>query len=235
MFLFTTLHETTHHTAFASAALNRVVARGCSLVLVLPALWFKHFHMAHHRHTHDAENDPELASPKPVTGAQYWLHISGLPTWQSAIKTLLINASGRCEDSFIAAANQRSVQMEALVMLAFYALIAGLSLAFGSSAAFWAWVIPALIGQPFLRLYLLAEHGRCAPVANMFENTRTTFTHRLVRQLAWNMPYHAEHHAYPAVPFYRLPELHKLTQSHLKKTSPSYRDFHHQYRREELR
>src|SRR5207244_5228595 len=28
------------------------------------------------------------------------------------------------------------------------------------------------------------------------------------RLFAWNMPYHAEHHAYPAVPFHALPQLH---------------------------
>ena len=63
----------------------------------------------------------------------------------------------------------------------------------------------SLLGQPFLRAYLLAEHARCPHVANMLENTRTTFTTALVRLIAWNMPFHAEHHAYPAVPFHKLP------------------------------
>ncbi|WP_246694633.1 fatty acid desaturase, partial [Mesorhizobium sp. M2D.F.Ca.ET.147.01.1.1] len=69
---------------------------------------------------------------------------------------------------------------------------------------------PALLGQPFLRLYLMAEHGRCPLVANMLENTRTTLTNWFVHKLAWNMPYHAEHHAYPGVPFHQLPEFHRL-------------------------
>ena len=59
----------------------------------------------------------------------------------------------------------------------------------------------------------------------MFENSRTTFTGPLVRFLAWNMPYHAEHHAFPTVPFYRLPQLQRLTAPHLRATSPGYRDF----------
>ena len=80
-----------------------------------------------------------------------------------------------------------------------------MSLWLQTAVLLWVWIIPALLGQPFLRLYLLAEHGCCAFVANMFENSRTTFTGPLVRFLAWNMPYHAEHHAFPTVPFYRLP------------------------------
>lgn len=31
---------------------------------------------------------------------------------------------------------------------------------------------------------------------------RATLTLSLVRLFAWNMPYHAEHHTYPAVPFH---------------------------------
>ena len=86
-----------------------------------------------------------------------------------------------------------------------------------------------VLGQPMLRLYLMAEHGRCPPVANMLENTRTTFTNRLVRWIAWNMPYHAEHHAWPTVPFHKLPSLHRLTRPHLKKTSDGYISFHREF------
>jgi len=88
-----------------------------------------------------------------------------------------------------------------------------------------------LIGQPALRAYLLAEHGLCPAVADMLENTRTTFTNRLVRALAWNMPYHAEHHSIPGVPFHQLPALHALTREHLKSTSPGYAAFSADYAR----
>ena len=94
------------------------------------------------------------------------------------------------------------------------------------------WLLPLVLGQPFLRLYLLAEHGRCPMVANMFENTRTTFTNRIVRFLAWNMPYHAEHHAMPMVPFHALPALHAEVQTHLKSVSHGYVEFTADYARD---
>ena len=84
------------------------------------------------------------------------------------------------------------------------------SVALSSPALLWVWIVPILLGQPFLRAYLLAEHARCPHVANMLENTRTTFTTALVRLIAWNMPFHAEHHAYPAVPFHKLPRFHAV-------------------------
>jgi len=95
----------------------------------------------------------------------------------------------------------------------------------------WLWILPVLIGQPFLRAYLLAEHGLCPPGADMLENSRTTFTNRIIRALAWNMPYHAEHHAYPAVPFHQLPALHDRVRAHLKTTSAGYGEFTADYAR----
>lgn len=112
-------------------------------------------------------------------------------------------------------------------MLALYALT-GASLLI-SPLLFWVWLLPLLLGQPALRLYLLAEHGRCAFVANMLENTRTTYTNRAVRYLAWNMPYHIEHHSLPNVPFHRLPELNRLMAEDLRVTSEGYARFTRDY------
>lgn len=107
-------------------------------------------------------------------------------------------------------------------MLALYLLIAIASVIWNSSLMIWTWIVPALLGQPFLRLFLLAEHTDCPHVENMFENTRTTLTTRLVRLVAWNMPYHAEHHALPTVPFHKLPDLHEAVRKHLKRTADGY-------------
>jgi len=41
-------------------------------------------------------------------------------------------------------------------------------------------------------------------------NTRSTRTNAVLRWLAWQMQYHTAHHVFPAVPFHRLHELHKL-------------------------
>jgi fatty acid desaturase len=75
---------------------------------------------------------------------------------------------------------------------------------------FRAWIVPALLGQPFLRFYLLAEHRGRKSSPLIYENTRTMHTNWFYRKLAWSMPYHMEHHAWPAVPFYRLKDVHKL-------------------------
>jgi fatty acid desaturase len=229
VFLFTLLHECIHQTAFRTQWLNDGVARVCSLMLALPADWFRYFHFAHHRFTQDPEKDPELASPKPETLRQYAIHVSGIPLWRSHLKTLVTNATGRCSDAFVPPRRKSKVRVEARTMVLAYGIVFGISAYLESAALLFAWVLPAMLGQPFLRLYLLAEHGRCPYAANMLENSRTTLTNWLVRKLAWNMPYHAEHHAYPVVPFHHLPELHALIEDHLKLVEPGYLRFHSKY------
>ena len=46
------------------------------------------------------------------------------------------------------------------------------------------WLLPLLLGQPFLRLFLLAEHAGCPHEPDMLKNSRTTRT---------NPPYYSFH------------------------------------------
>ena len=228
VFTFTLLHETVHDTPFAQLWLNRLFGSLAAGLLALPPLWFRYFHLAHHRFTNDPARDPELAEPRPQSWGQYLRYLSGLPVWASNFRQLVSNAGKGQLAAYVPAAQHSRIRREARVMLAFYAgLMAALFL--GQAWIFWAWILPALLGQPALRLYLLAEHGHCPAVADMFENTRTTYTARLIRLLAWNMPYHAEHHAMPNVPFHQLPNLNALCAAHLKSTSSGYRAFHRDY------
>lgn len=233
VFLFTLQHETTHKTPFPNQRFNETVGHATGLILFQPFLWFRYFHLAHHRFTNDPERDPELESGKPDTPMQYLLHVSGLGVWRANITQVFNNALGRTKTDYLPKSTLPRIQKEARWMLLTYAL-ASLSLPF-TPILLWVWIIPMLLGQPFLRLYLLAEHGRCAPVANMFENTRTTFTNRIVRFLAWNMPYHTEHHVYPSVPFHNLPALHNLIKDELRVTSDGYVAFTQSYANELLK
>ena len=222
IFLFTAMHECIHDTAFKNSFLNKAVSALSGFAIIIPPVWFRYFHFAHHRHTHEPGLDPELQSPKPQSLVAYVKHVSGFPVWFSNIRALATNAMGRNTDAFVPPKGKARVTFEARVMLAIYISIAIASVLWGSSLLLWTWVVPILLGQPFLRLFLLAEHTACPHVENMFENTRTTFTTRLVRLIAWNMPFHAEHHALPTVPFHKLPELHEAVRGHLKTTADGY-------------
>jgi fatty acid desaturase len=223
VFLFTLEHEATHRTPFASPRLNDEVGRVAGFLLLLPFEWFRSFHLAHHRWTNIEGKDPELLGAKPETLRAWGWHVSGLPYWMSQARLLLALVLGRAEGSFLPDSARARVVWEARGMAVGYLVIAANPVLW--PVLWWVWMLPVLLGQPFLRLYLLAEHGDCPHVANMFANTRTTFTNRIVRFLAWNMPYHVEHHVWPAVPFHRLPEVHGLMRDRLQVTADSYAAF----------
>ncbi len=230
VFLFTLSHECTHKTPFKTGWVNDTVGHLVSVPIALPFTWFRYFHLAHHKWTNHPDKDPELGGkPRPDSWRSLALYLSGAPYWFGMGKVLLQNTFGQIDAPYLPARQHRAIRTEARILLVLYAL-ALLSLLF-SSLLLWLWIIPVLIAQPALRLYLLAEHGLCPPVSNMLENSRTTFTNRIIRFLAWNMPYHAEHHAFPNVPFHQLPAFHDWTRTHLKSTSDGYSGFTKDYAR----
>lgn len=227
VFLFTLEHECTHKTPFRSVWLNEWAGRGAGFLILLPFEWFRYFHLAHHRFTNLPGQDPELEGPKPESVGDWLWHVSGIPYWQANLRLIIRLCLGRERAAYLPAPALPRMEREARIMAVLY-LAAGGSLLL-SPVLLWVWIVPTLLGQPFLRLYLLAEHGDCPAVANMFENTRTTFTNRIVRYLAWNMPYHVEHHVMPQVPFQHLPDLHRLMQAELKVTADGYAAFTRDY------
>jgi fatty acid desaturase len=232
VFLFTLEHEATHRTPFASARLNDEVGRAAGFLLLLPFEWFRYFHLAHHRWTNIDGKDPELLGGKPETLWAWLWHVSGLPYWWSGLRLMAALVAGRAEGDYLPETAKPRIVAEARGMAVGY-LVVGVGLIW-SPLLWWVWILPVLLGQPVLRLYLLAEHGDCPRVANMFQNTRTTFTNRLMRFLAWNMPYHTEHHVWPAVPFHRLPEVHQLMRDELQVTAEGYADFTKAYLKRRL-
>jgi len=226
VFLFAPLHESVHRTAFRTGWLNRAVGDLAGLVLILPSRWFAAFHFAHHRFTQIPGRDPELASPKPTTLLGYAWIVSGIEYWYRTIRGLLHRAAGNAPESFLDDRLRARSIAEARAYLAVYAVLAAGSVALGTDIVLKLWVVPALLGQPFLRLYLLSEHWGCPTVTDYWANTRSTVSLAPVRWLAWNMPNHAEHHANPAIPFHALPAYARLMAGSRVHEARGYAPFH---------
>jgi fatty acid desaturase len=95
-------------------------------------------------------------------------------------------------------------------------------IAFGQSWFILGWLLPLIVSQPILRAILLSEHGGCSHDNNPFTNTRSTLTLPLIRFLMWNMPYHAEHHFCPSIPFHALAKAHEQLKPYLIHIDPGY-------------
>jgi fatty acid desaturase len=226
-FVFCALHETIHRTAFASRRINDAVAWVTGAIMVLPAEYFRAFHFAHHRFTQDSARDPELALPPVSSLGVYLWRATGIPNWTKRLSITARHAlTGRVTEPFVTEAKRAAIVREARVLWCVYGAILALSLAFRSDAALIYWIFPLLLGQPFLRLYLMSEHADCALSDDMYANTRTTYTNGAVRLLAWQMPFHVEHHAFPAVPFHALVRVNALIRDRIEVDARGYLALH---------
>jgi fatty acid desaturase len=232
-FLFCPLHETTHWSAFASRRANAAVGWICGFLLLLPAQFFRQFHFTHHRFTQNPSRDPELAQPAPDTVGSYLWRASGLPNWHKRLSITLHHAmTGRVPESFIPARLQPAIVREARIVWIGYLLVICASLLLRRADALLYWILPLLAGQPFLRLFLMAEHTGCPLSDNMLANTRTTTTNGALRLLSWQMPYHVEHHCFPSIPFFSLVGVHALIRDRIEVAAPGYLAVHRQLLRQ---
>jgi fatty acid desaturase len=219
--MFACMHETVHRTAFKTPAYNDGVAWFAGLLSFYNSTFYRHYHGWHHRFTNQPGKDPELGDPKPVSVLGYIIEISAITWWIGKIRTYAGIVAGKVAHyPFIPEDARGEVVRSVRIQVAVYLVLIAASAAMQSWAFVFAWLLPLAISQPFLRMIVLAEHTGCTRDANPYSNTRTTYTIPLVHYLMWNMPLHAEHHRYPAVPFHRLADLHEHLKPHLADIEP---------------
>ena len=223
--LFAPVHESVHYTAFRSRNLNIVVGWLASVPTLINSSFYRLFHYAHHRHTQDKARDPELAGPLPRNVWQYALRISGWGYYASRVDFYGRILRNRWDGfPYIPERERAGVRRSVIAMLAlFFAVFVGWSLL--DPAGPWIfWLLPVAMAQPWLRMMLISEHTLCSDDDNGLTNTRTTRVNPLVHLVHWNMPYHAEHHLYPSIPFHRLPQAHREIGHRFAHVAPSYFD-----------
>ena len=118
---------------------------------------------------------------------------------------------------------------EARIVFVIYLLFFFVSFNLNNGILLYTWIIPMIIGQPFLRLFLLAEHSLCDLTTDMTKNSRTTKTNFIVRFFMWNMNYHTVHHYTPGIPFHKLQEYQTNIEHKVKYQESGYFNFHKKY------
>jgi fatty acid desaturase len=226
-FAFCAMHETGHRTAFASRAFNDGVAWWAGVLSFYNADFYRRYHQWHHRYTHLVGLDPELEDSPPTTRVAYLLELSAIPWWMGKVRGHLAGLRGDFRARpYIPAEAVPAVRRSLGLQFAVYGLVALVSLIGANGFLFWYWLVPLAVGQPLLRFVMLAEHGGCPFVADGLRNTRTTHTLAPLRRLMWNMPFHAEHHLYPSLPFHALAAAHRDLGPGLRVVAPGYLAVH---------
>jgi fatty acid desaturase len=212
-------HDASHFRYLATRWQNDLFA---NLFLMWPTFasveGFRKFHGTHHQytnlpddgnrhiwHTHDAAGElaPDWEFPKTRAGLALVLlrraaFLTGM-LWivRGLVGTMLIP----------------SPRWMLGAQIAFYASVVGALTFFGAWYAFLLyWIVPYCtwhIAAQYTRL--ICEHSAVESDQEEYSITRTTIPTRLesIFILPRNVGYHLEHHWYPSVPFYRLPELHQ--------------------------
>lgn len=221
-FYFMGFHELIHNTAFRTRWVNGFLAKIVGFFIFRGSDWFWCFHMLHHRYTQDPDKDPELSGGSadlmdPSRSIFMYLRfLTGWPFGFERILKMFDMAMGKRIDPWTSESGmEKEVRIEATIYSLGYL-----------ACAVWAildeqarmvmllyWILPHMIGAGHLRFYQFGEHRACEggtyTELDAWGSSRTTATWWLYCKLAWNMPYHIEHHAWPAVPFNLLPAVHE--------------------------
>jgi len=219
--MFAPMHECTHRTAFASPAANTGVGWIAGLLSFYNSTFYRYFHAWHHRYTQDPARDPELMFPRAADRGAYLREISTIGFWHRRVTDYVRLGLGMANLPFLPDSARRTVAISVSVQLAIY-VAALMAIAAGFTAPLYFFFLPSLLAMPFMRTYLITEHTLCSRDQNFLTNTRTTLTVFPVRLLMWNMPFHAEHHLFPSVPFHRLPALHDKIGDRFAHVAPGY-------------
>ena len=221
--MFAALHECVHRTAFASQRANDFIAWIAGVLSFYNSTFYRRYHKWHHRYTQIPGKDPELEDPIPTNWRSYLWQMSGIPWWLGKVRGHARAALGRFDGCpYISEAARGEIMRSTWWQLAVYAGAIALSIAVGKPWFITYWLLPLAVGQPLLRFILIAEHTGCPQTDNPLANTRTTLTLWPLRQMMWNMPFHAEHHLYASIPFHALPVAHAKVADRLTQIAPGY-------------
>lgn len=208
------IHEAAHYRIIR----NRKVSDWMSdLLLAWPVLatvdGYRQNHLAHHQHA-NTDDDPDwtakLGMPQFTFPQKLARGITQLLGYLIAINSLrdMLHMAKRMGK------NDRSTRQYKMLRLGFYLLAAVIFTLLGiwrEVALYWA--VPFLtFFCLFLYVRSVAEHFGSMDYGDELTSSRTVYPH------AWeklffaphNINYHLEHHLYPGVPFYNLPELHRI-------------------------
>ena len=234
--IFAPFHESTHRTAFSSRQENSWAAAITAIPFAMSPGFYRAFHFEHHRHTQDPERDPEiqgnpdLFSPWPKSRYGWLILASGyglimLKAVPLVRLSLLATDKWDRIAPWIPGPSERGrVVLENRVILGSWLLF--LVCAATVIEGGWWLIFAAWLAHVVQALWISAEHTGLPLEGTILQRTRTVRTSPIVSWWVWNMNYHAEHHAWPGVPWHQLPAVHEQVQAALDHNVESYVGLH---------
>lgn len=186
-------HELSHNLLFSTQVLNEYFGIFCNIAMGIPSsTMFKRYHMEHHQFQGDAEKDVDI--PTAWEGRFFtntflkaiWLLCQPL---FYAIRPMVVRPK---KPRFIDTMNTIIIIFTDILIMYFFGWRAVLYL-----------VLSTLLGMGFHPVagHFISEHYVFHP------NQETYSYYGSLNYICWNVGYHNEHHDFPRVPGWKLPQI----------------------------
>ena len=219
-------HECGHRTAFKTKKLNNFFYPIAGFMNNFEPVRFRWSHSLHHSHT--ASIDPHDFE---VEGSIFWKPrslIAFLAIFVPGIGLVNLHRSLHWEILQHAFGVQTRVMRECIpehkksacvnssrLFVLLWCSIAFVSVAIGSWLPVFLLLLPKFFATPNLVWGLTQHVGLKENVKDHRLSTRSVRLNPVISFIYWKMEYHIEHHMFPMVPSWRLPELHELIKHEL--------------------
>lgn len=216
------MHDACHGNLFRRPRLDRFVGFLCGAPALFSVTAYQVTHNLHHRHNRtmlDPDEFMNISNRRGLLSVLFylWLFVGMLLYLVHVPVTALIRGTPR---------ERRRIAAEYALLTAMYAVVIGAALRFEFFDALVAvWLLPLLVAAFFGNVRGWAEH-MLTKKGHPLTESRTVLSSRLFSLYNVNLNYHAEHHLYPGVPWYNLPELHRLLRPEYRRAGTSiYRSY----------
>jgi fatty acid desaturase len=222
--LFVLAHDAAHYRLYERRWLNDLVGRFTAMIAGISMCCYRVIHRLHHNHLYGPQ-DPDIPLHGGYPRGRRYLALKLLKdlTGATAPKTYgyFFGAPAQNIDRAdptrplddTSPALRRAALRDRWLVAGFHvaAPVAAFAAGYGwTYLVLWALPLLTLI-QPILRFRALCEHGAVTDFSSPLTAARTSLP---PWWLAWMFPhhvnYHIEHHLYPSIPHYNLPEAHRL-------------------------
>ena len=227
--LFILAHDAAHYRLYESRRVNDVLGRALGIAGGISMRTYRVIHRLHHNHLYGPQ-DPDVALHGGYPRGRAYLvkklakDLLGLTAWKNYGYFFGNPAINADTGGVHRPLNDTSPQLRGqarqdrwLVVLAHAAMLAIAYLGGFLTQYLVLWVLPLLtVLQAILRLRAICEHGAVSDISTPLKSARTNQAPWIVRELLFphHVNYHLDHHLYPAVPHYNLPELHRALEAH---------------------
>ena len=224
--LFVLAHDSAHYRLYGTRWLNDAIGRFVGTIGGVSMMSYRVIHRLHHNNLY-GEVDPDIAFHGGYPRGKVYLlkklakdicGLTALKTYAYFFGNPAINANTQqaqrpLDDT--SAALRTSARRDRWGVVAFHIGAPVIALIVGGPVALFKylilWTLPlATIIQPILRLRAVCEHGAVTDLSTPLTAARTNLVGPVARFVMFphHVNYHVEHHLFPAVPHYRLPQLH---------------------------